>query len=163
MAAETYKEIIYEIRSHIKDIAITTDIMVGFPGESNKEFEESLSFIRSMHFSGGHIFRYSLRPGTAAEKLGNQVSEQEKRRRSMLVRKAIKVSSEKYQIRFLNCVMTVLWEKAERTDSALFILHGLTGNYLRVKSTAGENLYNVISKVQLRSLDGSNLEGIIVP
>jgi threonylcarbamoyladenosine tRNA methylthiotransferase MtaB len=163
MTSEAYRKLIYRIRSQVENIAITTDIMVGFPGETKKEFEESLSFIRSMHFSGGHVFRYSSRPGTAAEKLDNQVSEQEKRRRSLLMRRAIKESSVKFRKRFIDCILPVLWEKAEKTDDALFTLHGLTGNYLRVKSTAGENLYNIVSKVQLRSLNGSNLEGIIVP
>ena len=68
------------------DMAITTDIIVGFPGESEVEFAESLQFVREMQFAGGHVFNYSARPGTAAERLPGQVPLAVRRQRSQAVR-----------------------------------------------------------------------------
>ncbi len=70
---ESFAELVAAARLAIPDIAITTDIITGFPGESEVEFQESLAFVRQMHFAGGHVFTYSARPGTAAARLPDQV------------------------------------------------------------------------------------------
>ena len=87
--AEEYAEAVGKLRAKLKDVSITTDLMVGFPGETEEEFEESYEFCKSIGFMQMHVFKYSIRKGTAAEKMGNQVPEQIKEERS---RKMIELS-----------------------------------------------------------------------
>ena len=77
-----YARIVSTLRRNFRDCAITTDIMVGFPGETENEFAESLEFAKESGFARSHVFAYSIRPGTPAAKLPNQISKQEKLRRS---------------------------------------------------------------------------------
>lgn len=80
-----YLRVCEELRKHFRDCALTTDVMVGFPGEDQDEFNQSLSFVKSVGFSHVHIFAYSRRPGTPAAKAQNQVSGAEKARRSQIM------------------------------------------------------------------------------
>ncbi|MCD6576764.1 MAG: MiaB/RimO family radical SAM methylthiotransferase [Anaerolineaceae bacterium] len=154
--------LVNEIRSYVPEIAITTDIMVGFPGETKKEFEEGLFFIKKMNFSGGHVFRYSARPGTAAEKFDHLVPEIEKKIRSEQMRRVILISEIKYKKKFIDRGVSVLWEKAKKLGNANFLLSGLTGNYLRVNAIANENLQNKISNVKIKEVKGTYLFGNII-
>lgn len=162
MNSNDFQTIIREIRSQVPDIAITTDIMVGFPGETEREFEESLSFVEKMNFADGHVFRYSARPGTAAEQFFHQISEQEKKIRSKHMRQIIAESATKYKYKFVDRIASVLWEKAEKLADGEYSLTGLTGNYLRVNAVADENLHNSISNVQIIKIKETNLIGKIV-
>ena len=87
--AEEYAEAVGKLRAKLRDVSITTDLMVGFPGETEEEFEESYEFCKSIGFMQMHVFKYSIRKGTAAEKMENQVPEQIKEERS---RKMIELS-----------------------------------------------------------------------
>ncbi len=80
--AEEYFEAVERLRAKIKDVSITTDLMVGFPGETDEEFEKSYEFCRKIGFMQMHVFKYSIRKGTVAEKMENQVPEQVKEERS---------------------------------------------------------------------------------
>ena len=162
MFSDDYQALISKIRSLIPEIAITTDIMVGFPGETEKEFEESRLFVKKMNFSGGHVFRYSARPGTAAEKFIHSVPEFQKKNRSKRMRQIITKSESEYKKKFFDCIVSVLWEKVENKGDGVFLLSGLTGNYLRVNAVANENLHNVISKVHIRQSIDTNLIGEII-
>ena len=159
---EEFRVLIDTIRSHVSGIAITTDIMVGFPGETEKDFKESLSFVKEMNFSGGHVFRYSARPGTAAEKFDHLVPEQEKKFRSKQMRHVISESETKYRKIFTDQNVSVLWEKAKKLRNGDFLLSGLTGNYLRVNAVANEDLRNTVSSVYIKEDKETSLFGKII-
>jgi len=135
--------------------------MVGFPGETEKEFEASLFFIKEMNFTGGHVFRYSARPGTAAAKFDNPVPEMEKKIRSRQMRHVISESEIEYKNKFIDRQVSVLWEKAEKLENGDFLLSGLTGNYLRVNAVANEDLQNMISNVYIKEKKATHLFGKI--
>jgi len=162
MLTEKFRVLIDMIRSHVSGVAITTDLMVGFPGETEKDFEESLSFVKEINFSGGHVFRYSARPGTAAEKFDHLVSEQEKKARSKLMRLVISRSEFEYKKKFTGQNVSVLWEKTEKLRNGDFLLSGLTGNYLRVDAVANEDLQNMVSSVCIKEAEETRLFGEII-
>jgi len=162
MLTEKFRVLIDTIRSHVSGVAITTDLMVGFPGETEKDFEESLSFVKEINFSGGHVFRYSARPGTAAEKFDHLVSEQEKKARSKLMRLVISRSEFEYKKKFTGQNVSVLWEKTEKLRNGDFLLSGLTGNYLRVDAVANEDLQNMVSSVCIKEAEETRLFGEII-
>ena len=162
MLTNEFQALVNKIRSHVSEIAITTDLMVGFPGETGKEFEESLFFVKEMNFAGGHVFRYSARPGTAAEKFDHLVPEVEKKIRSRQMRNVISDSEIEYKKMFIDREVSVLWEKTEKLGSGDFLLSGLTGNYLRVSAVTNEDLQNMISNVYIEEIKATYLCGKIL-
>jgi threonylcarbamoyladenosine tRNA methylthiotransferase MtaB len=141
--------IMSDARSHIPDIAITTDIIVGFPGESETEFKESLEFVRAMAFAGGHVFTYSAREGTAAARMPGQVPQALRKQRNAQMRAIFAESAAAYRSAFSGQVLDVLWENAAALHADGWQLSGLTGNYLRVSALAPQRLWNQITPVRL--------------
>jgi len=162
MLSNEFLELVNKIRSHVSEIAITTDIMVGFPGEKDKEFKESLLFVKEMNFAGGHVFRYSARPGTKAEKFNQLVPEQEKKIRSKQMRQVVSESEIEYKKKFIDRKVSVLWEKTEKLGNGDFLLSGLTGNYLRVNVIANKDLQNMISNVNIKEAKETYLFGKMI-
>ncbi len=158
----SYRQIVDKIRAAVPKIAITTDIIVGFPGESDKEFRESLEFVESMGFAGGHVFHYSPREGTPAAILQGIVDFRVKKDRSLQMRTCLADSGEKYRQNFLGEDMDVLWETANRHGDDLWQLSGLTGNYLRIKALDSYPRVNQISQVQLERLESGYIFGKII-
>ncbi len=111
---DSYREIVGRIREAVPAIAVTTDIIVGFPGESDKEFRESLEFVESIGFAGGHVFHYSPRDGTPAAMLPEKVDQRIMKDRSLQMRTCLADSGEKYRQNFLGEDMDVLWETANQ-------------------------------------------------
>ena len=159
---DKYQELVQNIRKEIPDMAITTDVMVGFPGESEKYFLEGKSFIEEINFSGGHVFRYSPRPGTPAENMDGFVPENEKRSRSKKMREVFAGSEYVYNNKFIDRNVSVLWEKAEKQEDENYLMSGLTGNYLRVKTVAKRDIQNMISEVKILSIQKNHLNGHII-
>lgn len=159
-STEEYKMAVEIIRELVPDVAITTDIMAGFPGESVAEFEESYNFCRDTGFADIHVFSYSARPGTAAAKMSGQVNEKLKKERSLRMLALAKESAQNFQKKFLGQVMAVLWETetSQNTD----IYSGLSNNYIRVFSRSPENLTNTISSVRLTRLYRDGLWGELI-
>ena len=123
-----YRNKIKELRSIKPDLSITTDIIVGFPGETDELFNETLSFAKEIGFSKIHVFPYSRRSGTKADSMTNQIDEHIKKER---VNQLIKLSDEleiKYLDSFINKEVEVLIERDQEGSST-----GHTGNYLEVK------------------------------
>ncbi|MDP2965425.1 MAG: tRNA (N(6)-L-threonylcarbamoyladenosine(37)-C(2))-methylthiotransferase MtaB [Pelolinea sp.] len=148
-----FESVVYRLRQSFPDIAITTDVMVGFPGEIEREFNASLEFVRNMEFAGGHVFSYSTRPGTAAEKLQDQIPTHIKKLRSAEMRDVIAQSAIGYRERFIGKELSVLWEKSNPSNG-YWRLSGLTDNYLRVESTSKQDLYNKITQAEIINLNG---------
>ena len=92
------------------DVAITTDIIAGFPGETEEEFAESLAFVREMNFAGGHVFTYSPRPGTGAARMKGQVRPELGKKRNHILQDALEESAKSYRQKFIGQTMSVLWE-----------------------------------------------------
>jgi threonylcarbamoyladenosine tRNA methylthiotransferase MtaB len=145
------------------DMAITTDIIVGFPGEGEPEFSESLAFVREMDFASGHVFSYSARPGTPAARYANQVPGALRKQRSAEMREALAGSAQCYRRRFVGSELPVLWEATDSFGPQGWRLQGLTDNYLRVEALASERLWNQISRVRLENITAEGLEGTIIP
>jgi threonylcarbamoyladenosine tRNA methylthiotransferase MtaB len=141
------------------EIAITTDIIVGFPGETEAEFAGSLAYVRQMDFAGGHVFVYSARPGTAAARFPGQVPHPVRKERSAEMRAVLAQSAERYRARFINRTLPVLWESATSLGPQGWTLSGLTDNYLRVSARAPQRLWNTITPVRVTALEGTGLSG----
>jgi threonylcarbamoyladenosine tRNA methylthiotransferase MtaB len=132
------------LRVAVPDVAITTDVIVGFPGETEAEFEESFAFCREMQFAGIHVFPYSQRSGTVAFKLPGQVPDAVKKQRvHRLIGLANRMSAD-YRARFLGRTATVLWES--RRDGAW---EGLTDTYIRVRTESAADLTNRLTPALL--------------
>jgi threonylcarbamoyladenosine tRNA methylthiotransferase MtaB len=158
----SFAELVAAARSQIPAVAITTDAIVGFPGEDQAEFDQSLEFVHQMRFAGGHVFSYSARPGTAAARMARQVPEALRKERSRRMRQALAQAALDYQANFLGQVLPVLWESAVSLDSQGWRLSGLTDNYLRVHASAPRSLWNQIAPVRLLSQSGGDLFGNLV-
>ena len=124
---DEFKSLIENIRREIPDIAISTDIIVGFPGESEELFEESLAFAKSMNFAKMHVFPYSKRSGTPAAKMANQVDEAVKKERVHKMQQMADESARFFHERFIGQTMEVLFEQEKDGYS-----EGLTSNYIKV-------------------------------
>ncbi len=159
---ESFAQLLASARSMIPQIAITTDVIVGFPGETEQAFQDSLSYVRQMNFASGHVFTYSARPGTAAARLSRQVPMAERKRRNAEMRAAFAESAERYRQQFLGTELGVLWESTDAYGPRGWRLHGLTDNDLRVASVSPQRLWNVMSKVRLQSVQGEVLFGEII-
>lgn len=125
-----YQKKIEEIRDKVPGIAITTDVMVGFPGETEEHFEETYNFIKDIEFSQLHVFKYSKRTGTPAAEMDEQVSPQTKNSRSEKLRELGGRLTKEYYQSFVGQTLEVLFEEEE--DQSTGMLTGVTPNYIRV-------------------------------
>ncbi|MFC2055077.1 hypothetical protein ACFLV7_12405, partial [Chloroflexota bacterium] len=157
-----YANLVTAARGAVPGIAITTDVITGFPGESETELIESLAFIREMDFAGGHVFTFSARDGTGAARMPEQVPSPLRKQRSARVRAVLAESSAAYRENFLEQVLPVLWESASTLVPHGWELSGLTDNYLRVKAQAPHNKWNTITPVRLTGMNGKELYGQII-
>ncbi len=157
-----YRNLLNTIRSLIPDVAITTDILVGFPGKSEADFNESLAFVNEMHFAAGHVFPFSPRPGTAAARMDRQVHPTVRKERSRIMRQALEKSSEVYRQQFVGKELQVLWESADGLGPEGWRMHGLTDNYLRVTAHTNEIRWNQIDRVRLMDAASESMQGIIL-
>jgi threonylcarbamoyladenosine tRNA methylthiotransferase MtaB len=157
-----FREVIEVARSRIPSLAVTTDIMVGFPGETLADFEESLQFVREMEFSGAHVFVYSTRPDTPAEELSSHIPIHEAKKRSFLMRKIIAESALEFKKRFIDEVLQVLWESTTLVMEEGIQYTGLTDNYLRVKTRSSLALVNQIQAVLIKEVVQDDLVGEIL-
>jgi len=156
-----FAETIALVRKTIPGAGITTDIIIGFPGEGVREFAESYSFAASMGFSDMHVFPYSIRPGTSAAHLDDQVIDAQKKERSGEMLELAAASVKKFRQGALGQVRPVLWEPTQGKNCG-GIWSGLTDNYVRVKATSGRDLSNLITDAQLTSLDEDWVTGEVV-
>ena len=152
-----YEDAVNTIRDAMHDIAITTDVIIGFPGESEAEFEESYRFCERIAFAGLHVFPYSVRPGTIAAKMHGRVSEKVKKDRSQKMLGLANQSKREYCRKFLGAIVPVLWE--EGNGSNLWIGH--TDNYIKVTALSREPLHNLLLETQLRSEHAGTMWGEI--
>jgi threonylcarbamoyladenosine tRNA methylthiotransferase MtaB len=135
-----YADLVDRARTAIPDLAVTTDLLVGFPGEDEARFDETITFLRHVAFAGMHVFRYSARPGTPAARMPDQLAQTMKAERSERVREMAREGSEQFHRRFIGTTQEVLWEHATGD-----IWHGLTDNYLHVSARSQADLHNILT------------------
>jgi threonylcarbamoyladenosine tRNA methylthiotransferase MtaB len=147
------------IRARCRDVAITTDVLVGFPGETEEDFGATRGFCREMEFAALHVFPFSARPGTLAAKMPGQVDAKTKRARVQEMIGVGKELRERFLTRFEGSVAEVLFEQRARGG----LWEGLTGNYIRVLARSEESLENRLVGVRLERLRDGGFEGVLQP
>ncbi|HUT96857.1 MAG TPA: tRNA (N(6)-L-threonylcarbamoyladenosine(37)-C(2))-methylthiotransferase MtaB [Dehalococcoidales bacterium] len=143
-SAADYKRAVDLIREVVPGAAITTDVIVGFPGETEAEFEESYNFARQRRFARIHVFPYSPRPGTKAAAMPAKVDDKTKQERSRRMRALGRQGVRNFRRQFLGKTVMVLWEKQN-----CGVWSGLTDNYIRVFTKSDKDLTNQLLPVKL--------------
>ena len=145
---------ISKIRTIRPDIAITTDVIVGFPGESDSDFNETLDFVKEVNFAGGHVFPFSKRNGTLAAKMNGQLTKEEKHIRCKKLISLFDTLEDDYYKKHINSAVTVI---VETYDNGY--LTGHSSNYLKVKFKGCENLLGKEVNVKIQSMETKLLIG----
>lgn len=148
-----FRAVMDEARTHIPNAAIATDMIVGYPGESDAEFEISAAFAEAMNFAGMHIFRYSPRPGTAAIRLPDQVSDEVKKERSERLHEIARRAESAFAQAHVGRKVPILWEAVSGATEGGYLNNGYTDTFLRVRLIAPEVFTNRITPVRLREYD----------
>ena len=152
-----YYESVTLLRDRFDTPAITTDLIVGFPGETEEEFQQTLDFIRKCGFSAMHVFPYSKRPGTPAADMPGQLVKAEKERRAALAGELAREMEQAYLSFFCGTIEDVLFE--EQKDG---LWRGHTTRYLAVETAAAGDLHNQILPVRLEEVRGDFLTGTLI-
>lgn len=151
-----YLEKINKIRNYLPNIAFTTDVIVGFPGESDEEFEETYNFIKEVNYSELHVFPYSPRRNTPAAKMKDQVDDKIKHERVNRLLELSKELNRDFALKQIGKTLKVLFEK--RDDDYLV---GHASDYLKVRVKTTDNLIGEIVEVKINNYEGI-LEGSVV-
>lgn len=157
-----YSNLVEKIRRNVPGIAITTDVIVGFPGETNEDFQSTCNLLRSLGLAGGHVFTYSAMKGTAAEKFPGQVLNSIRKERNHIARQLLQECTLSFMKNAINKQYAVLWERTEQKQG-YFELSGHTDNYMKVTARSDKELYNEISLVHITGINegGDQLVGAI--
>lgn len=157
-----FARLVERLRAQVPDIAITADMIAGFPGETDADHRASLEFARAMEFAAIHVFRYSPRRGTAASRMAGQVADDVKQARSAELRAAGQEMGEQFRRRFLGTTRTVLWEEELESDRpGVRRWTGLTDNYLRVEAESPGRLLGRLDAVHLERLMDATFHGTV--
>lgn len=151
-----YLDKINKIRGYLPNIAFTTDVIVGFPGETDEEFEETYNFIKEVNYSELHVFPYSPRRNTPAAKMKNQVNDQVKHERTNRLLQLSKELNYNFAMKQIGKTLKVLFEKRDGD-----YLIGHAGDYLKVKVKTSDDLIGEIIDVKVERYD-EILEGSVV-
>ncbi|HSP56353.1 MAG TPA: MiaB/RimO family radical SAM methylthiotransferase, partial [Dehalococcoidia bacterium] len=154
--ARQFLEAVETVRAAVPGVAITTDVIAGFPGETADDFESTLAVCREAGFAAMHCFPYSRRPQTGAAKMDGHLPPEIRRARLERLLDLGRESSERYRRAQLGSVAHVLWEQ-----QMAGLWQGLTGNYMRAYTAASEDLSNRLLPTRLDSLDAEGIRGTI--
>jgi threonylcarbamoyladenosine tRNA methylthiotransferase MtaB len=161
----SFRQLVQAARTAIPDLILTTDLIVGFPGETEADFVEGMTFVEEMRFTHAHIFPFSPREGTAAAKFADQVPTPLKKERSRRLHELVERTGCEERQRFSGQQRKVLWEGEGQplTDQPGRLWSGLTDNYLRVMAVApvDRNLHGMITLVRLDEGRGDTLFGAL--
>lgn len=156
-----FRALVQAARASIPDLRITSDVIVGFPGETDAEFADSERFIREMEFGGLHVFRYSSRPGTPASRMRHQISKSVKKARSAKLLALSETLERRFAEQLLGTSRAVLWEHVSGATPDGFINVGYTDNYIRVRAVHPRDLSNIISDTRLESFNMGEIHGTV--
>lgn len=152
--AQEYKESVQRLRGVWHDVAITTDIIVGFPGETDEEFKETVDFVKEIGFAQVHLFPYSKREGTAAARMKNQIDSPIKDERMKVLKQVTLKSQDAFLDEHIGKEVEVLFEKAEEG-----MAQGYTSNYMKVEVDTELHLENTVGKVYIETREHEVLKG----
>ncbi len=155
---DEYRNAVHRLRDVVPDVAITTDVIAGFPGETDDEFDECYAFCEEMAFAGIHVFPYSQRSGTVAYKLPGQVPDDIKKQRVHRLIDLASGMSKAYRRRYAGTTTSVLWETRHDGDT----WEGLTDTYVRVRARSNANLANRLTAVRIAGLSDDGLIGEVM-
>ena len=153
-----FARLVEDARAAIPDLAVTTDIIVGFPGEGEDDFGASYDFVAGIKFARLHVFPYSRRPGTPAASMTNQVPRRVRDARADVMREMGAEHALRFRRQFVGREMAVLWER-RRADG---LWPGLTDNYLRVVTRAAGDLHNRLTSTRLLAAQNGHLVGEVL-
>ena len=159
--ANDYKAIIEKVRNKIEDVAITTDVLVGFPGETETHFKNTLNFIKDIQPARTHIFTFSKRPGTAAYNMPGEVSGDVLKKRYHGINVAALSASYLYRRRFIGKALEVLVETKRDRHSGL--LTGYTDNYIKILFEGDDSLMKEMHPVKIEDINLAYTRGIYEP
>lgn len=148
--AEEYGEKCELLRKYFKEPALTTDVIVGFPGETEPEFEASRAFIDRTDFYETHVFKYSRRTGTKAADMEGQVKEEIKAERSRILLELTRKKQAAYEERLIGTEQEVLFEEAEECEDGIYQT-GHTREYVKIGQKSKENLVNQLVNVEIKN------------
>ena len=152
-----FRALIEAARAAIPALRVTTDVIAGFPGETDEEFAHSEEFIREIEFGGLHVFRYSRRPGTAASRMRNHIDDSIKKARAARLLALSEEMEKRFAESLIGSENLVLWEQVHGASPDGYIVSGYTDNYMRVRTVHRRDLTNVITRTQL----GAYTDGLI--
>ncbi len=159
--AEEFAKGVKLLRKAYPEVHLTTDVIVGFPGETQEEFEQTYEFLKNIKFYKMHIFKYSQRDGTVAAKMPNQIDGNIKEERSNILIELSNKNEEEYNKKYIGKDVEVLFEDIENG-----YIKGHTKNYMIIKvkcdDNVNANLENTIQKVNINKIDGLELVGNIL-
>lgn len=159
ITSEEFARLVGAARAAVPGLAVTTDVLVGFPGEDDAAFRESYAFVEQIGFAKLHVFPYSARPGTPATKLTHQVPREVRDERARQIRSLGAKQRRRFKRQFLGREFEVLWERRRRDGRWA----GWTDNYVRVVAPEKEqDLHNQITLTRLTALENGNLKGVVV-
>ncbi|MEO1290881.1 MAG: tRNA (N(6)-L-threonylcarbamoyladenosine(37)-C(2))-methylthiotransferase MtaB, partial [Chloroflexota bacterium] len=150
-----FRELIYSARHQIPDVRITSDVIVGFPGETEDEWQASKAFIQEMAFDGLHAFRYSVREGTPASRMRGQVKNTVKKERIHQLLTWANERETQFAEQYIGQDLPVLWEQVSGSSDAGFMQTGYTHNYIRVQTIHPRVLTNLITPARFNTVKDS--------
>jgi threonylcarbamoyladenosine tRNA methylthiotransferase MtaB len=149
---EVFAGRVLRIKELMPDACIAADVIVGFPGETNEDFNDAYDFIKNLDVTYLHVFTYSERTGTKAVQMEGKVDEREKRRRSHLLHELSEAKKKKFYASQVGKTEQVLWE----SDNIKGFMHGFTGNYVKVATPYNKELINQITTVKILSINNDD-------
>ena len=149
---EVFANRVKRIKELMPDAFIAADVIVGFPGETNEDFEDTYNFIKNLDVTNLHVFTYSERPGTKALQMEGKVDEREKRRRSQLLHELSELKKKHFYLQQIGKIADVLWE----SDNINGFMHGFTGNYVKVRTPFNASLINQIKHVKITEVNNDD-------
>ena len=158
----SFHELVDAARAAIPDLSLSTDVIVGFPGETEADFDESLAYVRQIGFGRLHVFSYSPRPGTAAARFPNQVHGAVKKERT---RRMIELGQElslNFHRHYVGRTLDVLWETNTGADKEGLRWIGYSDNYIRVTAHGPADLFNKVTPTQLNDAHAEGMQGAIL-
>lgn len=156
---QEYRDVVNKLRDIYPDVGITTDIIVGFPGETDEEFKKTVDFVEEISFSSMHVFKFSPRKGTPAAKFKGQVNPKVKDERSKIISEIAHKNHMKFMNSLIGKSLRVLYE--QKVDEKGNYYEGLTDNYIRVMAEAAYDIKGEIINTRLNGIEGDMMVGIL--
>lgn len=155
-----YRKIVEDLRENIKNVSITTDIIAGFPGETEEEFNITYEFLKEIKLSKMHIFKYSPRKGTKAAEMKNQIDGKIKDERSRKLIELDKELEKEFMSKFIGKTMSVLYE--QKHNGLEDVYEGYTANYIKVVANSNEEIQEQIINTKFIEIKGEQIQGDII-